>query len=88
MQDPLSEPMISHLAKSHNYVLCLIAKTCQKIQGSLFYPKMYVATKNVQLFTLYPIYLLQQQFIEIDEQILRLLVKHMGEKVGTGMNVF
>ena len=55
-RDPLLEPTIKDLVKSHDCILHLIMKTCWKIQVNTFCPKMYITTKNTQLFTMCPLY--------------------------------
>ena len=78
MQDPLLEPTIEDLVKSHNYILYLIMKMCQKIQVNTFCLKMYITTKNTWLFMICSLYLYQWQFINIDAQTLHYLIACAG----------
>jgi hypothetical protein len=60
---------------SRSYLEKLVHKTRLKIQIGMFRPKMCTAQKGGRLFTLAPLFSFQRRYIDIDERMLRYLVR-------------
>jgi len=75
-EDILSTDIVAQLTTtSRSYLEKLVRETRSKIQAGTFQPKVYNTQKGGRLFTLAPLFSFQRRYIEIDERLLRYLIR-------------